>query len=156
MKPGKPMVPGKPVKTTSGKKRSLSAPECPVPPMPLSKMPRDCLDKFCRRMLNHCVPKNQARGRGSLALWEERFPVSSLSPGIQALLDGDTVALADIRSWNPGMALGQKFKQGPGPQCLEWRRPMKWMKFILLMTEIMCLKAGCDPHAAQDIPVVKR
>ena len=115
--PRVPLKPRKPVKTIS-KKRSLVIPKCPMPPVPLSMMSRDELDKFCRLMLNHCVPKNQTRGRGSLALWEERFPVSALSSRTRALLDGDTVALADFRSWNPGMALGQKFKQGLGSSFL--------------------------------------
>jgi hypothetical protein len=124
--------------------------EYPLPPVPLSQMSKDELDEFCRKMLNHCLPKTLVRGHGSLALWEERFPVSSLSPRSRALLEGDTVALADIRSWNPGMALGQKFKQGPGPQDLEWRKPMPWNKFMILMTEILCLKSGSDPEVSLD------
>ena len=132
-----------PVPTTSPAPK-----ECPLPPVPLSKMSKDVLDKFCRKMLNHCLPKTLVRGHGSLAVWEERFPVSSLSPRTRALLEGDTVALADIRSWNPGMALGQKFKQGPGPQDQEWRKPMPWNKFMILMTEILCLKSGSDPEVS--------
>ena len=124
--------------------------------MPLSKMPKDVLDKFCRQMLNFCVPKKQTRGRGSLAVWEERFPVSSLSSRTRALLKGDTVALSDVRSWNPGMALGAKFKQGPGPGDKEWRMSMPWMKFLVLVTEVLCLKCGCDPEAGQDLFHEKR
>ena len=142
-----------PGKTTSAAKKK---PLCPKPPVPLSKMPKDVLDKFCRQMLNFCVPKKQTRGRGSLAVWEERLPVSSLSSRTRALLKGDTVALSDIRSWNPGMALGAKFKQGPGPEDKEWRMSMPWMKFLVLVTEVLCLKSGCDPEAGQDLSHEKR
>ena len=54
------------------------------------------------------------------------------------------------------MALGAKFKQGPGPEDKEWRMLMPWMKFLVLVTEVLCLKSGCDPEAGQDISHEKR
>ena len=59
-----PVNPVKPVKTTSIRKRSPVVPKCPVPPQPLSKMPKDVLDKFCRQMLNPFIPQEPDQGPG--------------------------------------------------------------------------------------------
>jgi hypothetical protein len=136
---------------TETRRRARSPPKFPLPPQPLSVIKsKGALTAYLREVLNHV--HRGVRGAGSLPMWDKRVPKNVLSEVsfmvAGQLVEGDTIALSDWRSWNPGMALGRNFTTGPGRDGWKDGMYLPWLKYVRLVAEVICSLHGVDPETA--------
>ena len=129
-------------------------PSFPVPTKPVSKMSKGEVVTYTRKQLTHLCMK-QVRGTGVFKDWEKRIAVTDCSQRVQTILKGaghfeDTIALGDIRSWAPGMKLGQGYTGGPGADDPEWIMYVSWHKFLIIVGDLLCRHHHVDPEKGEE------
>ena len=112
----------------------------PVPPAPLSMLSRDQLVSYSRALLAF-ITGGQFSGQGECEMWKQPVPLSVLSSKTRKAMKlevwAEEMCLDHVRSWNPGMRIGSRFKAGPGKNCSLWKIPMGWVPYLRCIVEVI-------------------